>query len=190
MNNIYLIVGESGSGKSTIERKLIEDYRLKKVLSYTTRPVRKDDPKDVYTHTFVSKGEFDKLINKVGYTSYGGYEYCATAEQIDNADIYIIDPDGIEYFEKNYKGKKGIVKIYIHCPMTERMERLEKRDGFDEALRRIKVDIIAFRGVKDSCDYIITNKNGELDNTIKTIAEFITESERETHIPDVTEYRW
>lgn len=178
MNNIYLLIGESGSGKSSIERKLVDDYGLKKVLSYTTRPVRDDDPNDIFTHTFVTKKEFNNIKNRIAYTKYDDNEYCATSEQLEEADIYVIDPAGIEYLEHNYRGKKGLIKIYIYCSLSERMKRLENRDGFDAALNRIKTDIVEFRGVKDYCDYIVKNEGDLLDNTVDRVIEIIKECER------------
>lgn len=178
MNNLYLLIGASGSGKSSIERKLVSNYGLKKVLSYTTRPVRDDDPNDVFTHTFVTKEEFDKLENRVAYTKYDNNEYCATLDQLEEADIYVIDPAGIEFLEHNYRGKKGIIKIYIYCSLSECMKRLENRDGFDAALNRIKTDIIEFRGVKDYCDYIVKNEGDLIDNAVDSVMEIIKECER------------
>lgn len=182
MNNLYLLIGESGSGKSSIERKLVSNYGLKKVLSYTTRPVRDDDPNDIFTHTFITKGEFDKLDNRVAYTKYDNNEYCATSDQLEEADIYVIDPAGIEFLEHNYRGKKGLVKIYIHCSLSERMKRLENRDGFDAALNRVKTDIIEFRGVKDYCDYIVKNEGDLIDNAVDSVMEIIKECERSSQL--------
>lgn len=178
MDRIFLLIGESGSGKSSIEKKLCNDYGLKSICSYTTRPIRLNNPDDIYTHTFVSQQEYDQLKDKIAETHYSGYDYCATAGQVDESDIYVIDPDGVTTLEHRYKGKKKIEKIYIFCPMSERLNRLEQRDGFDAALQRIKTDIFAFRGIKDSCDLIVKNGEGELDKAVKTVWEYIKSCEK------------
>ena len=85
---IVLVVGESGSGKSTICNLLTTRYGLKQVESYTTRPMRYEGESG---HTFVNDAEFDALDNMCAYTVFDGYKYGATQEQVDNADLYVID---------------------------------------------------------------------------------------------------
>ena len=100
MKNIYLIVGCSGSGKTTITEQLEQKYGLKSIQSYTTRKPRYDGESG---HTFVSDEEFDKLTDMVAYTEFAGNRYCAIAEQVENNDLYIIDPKGVDFFMKSYK---------------------------------------------------------------------------------------
>ena len=38
MKHLYLLIGPSGSGKTTLANRLVRDYGLKTVSSYTTRP--------------------------------------------------------------------------------------------------------------------------------------------------------
>ena len=47
---IIVLLGASGSGKSTIERELATHHGFKKVISYTTRPIRngEENGKDYY----------------------------------------------------------------------------------------------------------------------------------------------
>ena len=111
---IVLIVGESGSGKSEICRYLEDKYKLKEVKSYTTRPKRNEDDN---SHIFVTDYDFDNVLDDiVAYTEYNGYKYCATEKQIEDCDTYIIDPDGIEYFFKEYTGKKIPMVVHISAP--------------------------------------------------------------------------
>lgn len=79
--------------------------------------------------------EFDKLTNIVAYTEFKGYRYCATQQQIDDADFYIIDPRGLEDFKNNYKGDKLIESILIDCPAVERFLRMKK--GIKTAKREL-----------------------------------------------------
>ena len=64
MKNLILLVGETGSGKDTVARKL----PYKKVVSYTTRPMRDTEIKNV-DYYFVDKEQFMaecvKLTNEV-----------------------------------------------------------------------------------------------------------------------------
>ncbi len=110
MKNIYLIVGQSGSGKSTMAESLESTYGIKIIQSYTTRPKRYDNEKG---HIFVSDEEFDNLKDIVAFTEFCGYRYCATAEQIESNDLYIIDPAGVKSIDAFYEGNKQIKIIYI-----------------------------------------------------------------------------
>lgn len=174
MKNIYLIVGESGSGKSTIVDILEREHGLKSIQSYTTRPKRYDEETG---HTFVTDEEFDRLENIVAYTEFSGHRYCATQEQVDNADLYIVDVDGVNSLRERYNGKKGIFTIYISCSLIERMHRLEERDGFDKALERIKHDIMAFRGVNELADRYFGNTCVDAEKVAGFIWEYIRECE-------------
>jgi guanylate kinase len=160
-DKIMLIVGESGSGKDTIQNYLAENGGFKKLVSYTTRPRRESDAEDA--HIFITDAEYDKLNNIVAATIYHGYRYCATQELVDDAHLYIIDPPGIDYFKRAYKGKKKAICVYIKTGIFTRLNRLRKRDGWAFAFKRVINDLIAFHGVQRKCDWIVSN-NGRLSD--------------------------
>ena len=144
---IVLIVGESGSGKSTICDELTKRYGLKQVKSYTTRPRRSEDEDG---HTFISDEEFDKLEDICAYTYFDDHRYCATKEQIDNSDLYIIDPYGIDYFIKEYNGRKIPMVVYIYADKRTRRKRMRKRGDKEYKIRqRIAHDESAFANVDE-----------------------------------------
>ena len=152
---LFLFVGQSASGKTTIANMLSEDG-YSQVWSYTTRPRRYDAE---IGHVFLSKEEFDKLTDVVAYTKFNGYEYCATKEQVDNNDFYIIDPDGVDILRNKYDGNKRIVTIYIHASGSERMDRMIARgDGKWQAKERLLNDKKKFpKNFK--YDYIVDNES-------------------------------
>lgn len=86
----YLIVGRAGVGKDTLAKALGE-RGMKQVRSFTTRPKRTDDED---THIFVSPETAGGIGNRIAETTVNGYEYFATKEQIDSANLYIVDPKG------------------------------------------------------------------------------------------------
>lgn len=149
MNNVYLIVGASGSGKDTLTQKLSEQYDMKAVKSYTTRHPRYEGED---THIFVSQEEFDQLKDIVAYTEFHGHRYCATAEQIDNCDLYVIDPKGVEFFKEKYHNKPCKI-IYLRVSLSERYERMKARvidkgtdfkEAVETAIDRILNDVEEF----------------------------------------------
>lgn len=141
----------------------------KKILqSYTTRPKRTPNETG---HTFVSDDEFNNLENICAYGEFGGYKYCATKEQVDNSDIYVIDAQGVEYFKKYYRGKRNPIVVYISISPIKRFIRLIKRDGIKKGLKRWFQDIPHFKGVKKVVDCKIKIKDKRYVDAIYKIID-------------------
>ena len=188
-NCIFLIVGCSGSGKTTITEQLEQKYGLKSIQSYTTRPKRYEDESG---HTFVSDEEFDKLTNMVAYTEFAGNRYCATAEQVENNDLYIIDPKGVDFFMKAYKGSKTPKIIFISSNLTTRYERMVGRaetkgkshqEAIESSLTRIVNDASEFYDYIQGqawIDYVCkNNSNDKLEDVVDKIFDHISSCESE-----------
>lgn len=177
MKNLYLIVGASGSGKTTVANVLEEKYGYKQLQSYTTRPMRTENE---IGHIFVNDAFFDQLANFIGYTSYGDYRYGATAEQANNADLYVIDPQGVEFLKNHYNGKPVKV-ITITSPVHTRINRMEQRgDKFSKIMERLLIDI-DFRNFLG--DFNIDNGDStKLNDIVKKIHEYIVKCESETEV--------
>lgn len=189
MNNIYLIVAPSGAGKTAVTERLEEKYGLKSIQSYTTRPPRYDGETG---HTFISDEEFDKLTDIVAFTEFCGNRYCATAEQVNTHDLYVIDPRGVEYFREKYNGKKNIKIIYIDSDMTARYERMRKRgeesgntylEAVENALKRITNDIADFYDYEHGTahtDFVVENGfDSDIDAVADKVYKFICSCENE-----------
>ena len=167
-NYIFCLVGKSGSGKTTIANKLFDKYGYIQIASYTTRPPRTNHDTD---HVFISKEEYDSLKNKVAFTCFNNYYYCATQEQVDNANLYVIDPFGIEQLKLLYKGKKQIITIYIDVPMETCLDRMRRRgDNEDKIWERLRHDDDIFKGMLSQCDYAI---NGIPESSWYEVASII-----------------
>ena len=138
MNDLYLFCGPSGSGKSTIARMLEKDG-YSQVYSYTTRKQRNEEDKE---HIFISEEEFKNLQNLVAYTYYNGKHYGATEQQVDEADIYVIDPQGIKELLQKYHGKhKTITIIYFETSVYTRINRmLDRHDSDMQIVSRLLQD--------------------------------------------------
>lgn len=150
---IFLIVGPSGSGKSTVVERLATMYGLKHIESYTTRAPRYPGERG---HIFVSDEEFDKLTDMVGYTEFDGHRYAATAAQVEENDIYVIDPAGVAFFKENYHGFKKVKVIGIWATEAVRKKRMYLRGDPETAIqRRLEGDRAIFN--TDVCDIVIYN---------------------------------
>ena len=174
MNNLYLIAGASGSGKTTIANMLEEKYGYRQLQSYTTRPPRSQNETG---HIFITDVEFDNLQDIIAYTDYNNYRYCATAEQADNATLYVIDPAGVEFLKKNYSNKPVKV-ITITSPIHTRINRMEQRgDNFSNIMERI-VNDIDFRNFLGDFN-IDNNDDTKLNDIVEKIHEYIIKCEKE-----------
>lgn len=166
---IILIVGKSGSGKSTLAKVLEESFGLKEVKSYTTRPCRGFDDT---SHIFVTSDEF-KGLDLCAYTLYNGNRYGATNKQVDESDIYIIDPNGVEYFLESYTGRKIPIMIYLDADKKVRRKRLKSRgDNPNKIRERLNNDEYIFKGIEEYAFRTFTNNEDGLDE-IYWIAEEI-----------------
>lgn len=126
---LYCFVGPSGSGKTSVVNALEDKYGYKSIQSYTTRKPRHDGE---VGHTFISESDFDELKNIVAYTEYNGFRYCATEQQLDEADLYVVDIDGIESLLEKYNNQdRLIVVIYLDTTVYTRINRMIDRGDSD-----------------------------------------------------------
>ena len=171
-NAKVLLVGKSGSGKNTVQDYLVRKYGLKPLLSYTTRERRFPEEN---THTFITLQEYEgfKQTDFIAYTFYNGNHYFATKKQFEEADIYIIDLDGVEYISKlNLELETPYVVIYLDVPEEIRRQRMESRNDDATAIEeRLRYDEDAFREVNRWCNYSIPNLDSE--ETAKSIAKMV-----------------
>lgn len=155
-DNFILLIGESGSGKTSVANELYNKYGLSQVISYTTREKRTSNED---CHIFISDDEFDELEDLVAYTEYNGNRYGATAQQVEENYVYVIDPDGVDFFMEAYHGNKIPIVVYISVPEETRCCRLISRDGMYSAMERIKYDRKAFANAEIMADVIVENEN-------------------------------
>lgn len=122
-NDITLILGRSGTGKSTLEQLLCQTYNVKAIKSYTTRPQRSQNEDN---HIFITKDEINNYPNKIATTTINDNFYFATKEQLDESQIYVIDPNGLYELTSNFPNLQFNI-IYLKLSNTQHQKYLKQR---------------------------------------------------------------
>ncbi|MBQ7431165.1 AAA family ATPase [Butyrivibrio sp.] len=158
---IILLVGKSGSGKTTIAKYLKKQYGWQDIDSYTTRPPRYQNEAG---HIFITEEQFDQIKpeDMCAYTLFNGYRYCATIEQADKADIYVVDVDGVKRFKERYvkhNPARQIFVVYLDTPEWELKKRMTHRGDSPEKINsRLQHDREAFKEAADIADHILDGR--------------------------------
>lgn len=139
MSKIFIVMGKSATGKDTIFKQLIEneELKLKSVVGYTTRPIRKGETNGV-EYYFVSDEQLKEweeknlIIEHRAYdTMHGIWNYFTLDDgQIDlNSSNYLFIGT-LEAYEqiRNYYGSDVVIPIYIEVDDEVRLERALKRE--------------------------------------------------------------
>lgn len=156
MGKIYYIIGKSSSGKDTIFKELLARIpELKRVVPYTTRPVREGEENGV-EYFFTDEEQVKKLeqagriIELRAYnTACGVWKYFTADDgQIDlEAGNYLMIGT-LEAYEKmiQYYGEEKIIPLYIEVEDGERLsralarERQQAQPKYKEMCRRFLAD--------------------------------------------------
>lgn len=157
MGKIFLLMGKSTSGKDTIYKRIIADKELalKKVVPYTTRPMR-DGETDGVQYYFKTEAEYSKLEDqgriieeRTYHTNYGEWRYFTADDgQIDlqGGDYIVIGTLESYCFIRDYFGKENVVPILIDVDAKLRLQRAMHREEkqvhprYDEMCRRFLAD--------------------------------------------------
>ncbi len=144
---LILLIGPSGSGKTTLANALSRDYGLRQLASYTDRPRRSADE---IGHTFVSKEEFNKLRQDMAaYNVFNGHQYGATYQQLDHADIYVVDIPGYWDLMRHYRNRPFLTFV-LGATSNVCAQRMRRRGDSDEMVqKRLENDAKAFAGMYD-----------------------------------------
>lgn len=183
---MVILIGKTASGKDTILNNLVTRHGYKKIITYTTRPMRDGEKQDV-TYHFVDKSKFRRLIEQNFFIEWKTYKtvegnwYYGTSlkdlESADNKTIIILTPDGYRDVVDKLINKP--VSIYVHADNLTIKNRLTKRgDDPKEAERRLIHDNEDFKGLENEINKIVYNNEGDnIDDVVDEIFNFLQNGE-------------
>ena len=165
MGYLFVLMGKSATGKDSLYDLLMKDpeIRLKKIVEYTTRPIRTGEVDGVDYHfateemleAFRAEG---KVIECRCYPSaYGPWYYFNVDDgQFDfSAGDYIVIStlEAYEHFVA-YFGNERVKPLYVEISDRERLHRAVAREDAEE---HPKYDELCRRFLADSADYAEEN---------------------------------
>lgn len=170
------ILGKTASGKSEIVKKMVEEHSFKKILTYTTRPMRRGE-KDGVDYHFISDKDFNEKISnnffaewKTYDSAYGLWYYGTAMSDIlksNKRSVLIVTPQG-------YRDLVDILgfrprSIYICANQNTIETRLKSRkQKAEEKKRRIQKDNEDFKDVYNLVDKIVYNN---LDDELNVVVD-------------------
>ena len=122
-HTLLLILGRTACGKDSLVNKLCERTGLKAIISYTTRPRRENEGD---THIFVGEDDYNQMRQAnivAAYTQIGEYKYWTTIDQLEEADVYIIDYEGVKTLRNLNLPNLRLVTVFINTPDEIREQR-------------------------------------------------------------------
>ena len=179
---MIILLGRTCSGKDTIVSKLISLYKYKKIIAYTTRPIRKGEKQNKAYH-FISENDFKQKIENGFFaewksydTEFGTWYYGTALNDLNNADdksIVILTPQGFRDIKE--KVDNEIVSIYIYSNNKTIQERLiDRGDDPNEAKRRLTKDNEDFKGIENEVDKIFYNNvNTNIIDVVENIIGYL-----------------
>ena len=133
---VISIMAKSGTGKTTVIDKLCKEYPFlfHYVKSFTTRPVRENDPKDKDSHVFVTEEYYNKrkeyafavYHSPKGYTSWTD----ESSFMEDKINIYAIDSKEFKNLTEKYLISE-LHGIFLYIDEKEREKRFISRGEKD-----------------------------------------------------------
>ena len=173
---ILVISGPSGVGKSTIINNLNREDGVYFSVSYTTRPIRKNEKHGV-DYFFIDKEKFDHMIKEnsfVEYEEYGGHMYGTSINELskvnDNKGVILdLEVKGAINVLSKYSNSFG---IFVDIDNDELLNRLKLRGHTDKAFLKTRIDLASEqRDQKDIFEYYILNE--EINDTVNEINDII-----------------
>jgi guanylate kinase len=161
---MLVLIGPSASGKTEDAKILMAKYGMKKMVTYTTRPMRIGEI-DGFDYHFVSFDEF-KEMEKAGEfietTFYNNNFYGTRKKDAAFDKVVILDPNGLKKFAKALGDQ--ITSIYLETPKPIRETRmLLRKDSPELIVKRLASDDLVFIKEELPLNYVLLNEGIALE---------------------------
>ncbi len=194
MGKLVYLMGKSSSGKDTVYRELLKmpEFKLKKVVLYTTRPIREGE-EDGVQYNFVDDETFYRLSkegkvieDRVYHTYHGLWRYFTVDDghiDLEHHNYLIIGT--LESYAKtaDYYGRRKVLPIYLEVDDGIRLQRAINREmmqespKYEEMCRRFLADAEDFSEEKMKETGIRMRFNNEnLMECLDNIKEYLLEN--------------
>ena len=179
---LVVISGPSGVGKDAVVKRMKElGYPFHFVVTATSRPPRPGEV-DGVDYFFLSKAEYDRLIAQDGFVEHAvvyGKHYGVPKAQIRNAlasgqDVVMrVDVQGAATLRRLIPG--AVLIFLLPGSELELTQRLKGRDSdTPEALEKRMATLREEVTRIQEFDYVVVNRQGDLDRTVQVVAAIIT----------------
>lgn len=200
MNKIITLTGCSACGKDTILNALLRIHpNLKKIVSYTNRPIRDGEIQDVSYH-FTTYEDMKNKIRNNDFIDHRAYDviskdglgieewiYGISVEEIlkDGIKIVILDLNGAINIQRYcYQQDIKCISYYIDCESRIRLDRSLKRQPnaskaqVEEMCRRLLDDEMKISPNKERSFFDMLLKNNTKNDFINCVMTISKEIER------------
>lgn len=174
---IICILGRSASGKTSIAKEVCKRLNLQIVKSYTTRKPRQSELEES-DHIFINHEQVAQY-NPIAYTKIGEAEYFITETELSQGDVYVVDPNGLEYLEENLPANYSLKVVYIAVDREIGTERAAERgDNPDEWIRRYNAENDQFEAFEKAIESgerkcCVVNNNSSIEAAVNKLIEVI-----------------
>lgn len=191
MGKIFCLMGKSSTGKDTIYKELLakEQLNLRKIVPYTTRPIREGE-KNGEEYFFTDEEgvtklqEENRIIEMRCYdTCFGLWRYLTVQDEQINLDMhdYLLIGTPEAYLSmRQFFGEEKVVPLLIELDDGVRLQRaldrekLQQEPKYDEMCRRFLADAKDFSEEKiEMCGISVRFHNENLTECIASIMDFI-----------------
>ena len=168
---MLVMIGASASGKTEIAKILIKNYGFSKLVTYTTREMRKGEIDGVDYH-FISIEEFESKKKKREFLETAQYHntyYGSPKKGADEMKVIIVEPKGANSIFRKKIPKT--VFIYLETDqLIRRIRMLNRGDKLEDVETRFKEDKKHFRKSRFThLDYIVNTSSHSLEDLAEKI---------------------
>jgi len=184
----FVLSGSSGAGKDAVLNRMRElGYPFHYVVTVTTRP-RRAAEKDGIDYYFTSESRFQEMVRQGELLEwaqvYGNY-YGVPKQQVRQAleegkdAIVRVDVQGAATIRNAVP--QAVLIFLTTASVEDYEERLRQRKTESDTELKLRIDSIGEETKRlPIFDYIVMNRQGQLDTAVSDIASIITAEKRRT----------